>query len=344
MEDELRLRKKRAIVEEGDRDEEQLDNTPKYADAATMAQRRIVRVRRDPPSSAAAPSLAGAFKAVTGITPTGAPTLATKFGLGSDSNTTNSDTGGGGTSSSAITTAAAPSFSSGFNSALTGSTAPVKFSFGINNNEKKNDTETKKEENDSNDNNESSIGGAKTSLFGGAFNFAGVVNSFAEAKERMAKAEDGVQETSTPPESNTTTTTATSDAFANAAPLIPSTGTVLASAPAKLFVFKLETKTWVECGAGDARVKQHVSPNANDKATKNAYRLILRDGYDLNAVLCANFHVTKAEDTHLIFAMPVGDKVSTYLLKYTGPQAAARGAEFTKTLKETLKLAQDDSP
>ncbi|ORC85595.1 uncharacterized protein TM35_000342070 [Trypanosoma theileri] len=353
MADHPEMRKKRALTP--DRDEE-LDNTPKYADQATMAARRVVRVRRSTPQETAAPSLSGVFSAVSGISPASVPTLTTRFGSDGDKNSNNS-TGEKNISMPSFSfgekSTGSTSFSFTTPSAEKTSAETPKFTFGVKNDNVTNTattttttnptatTTTTKDNNK--DNNGTSSGGTSTTLFGGAFNFGGTVNSFLEAKEKMAKAGDAASETA--PTSESPESNSTNDALANATPVIASTGEVLASIPAKLFVFKLESNSWVDCGAGDAKVKRHESENSkgDEKKQKYLYRLIVRDGYTLNAPLCSSFRLNKAEDTHVIFAMPSNDKITTYLLKYTGQQAATRGAEFTKTLKETLELAQANS-
>ncbi|RNF23961.1 uncharacterized protein Tco025E_02665 [Trypanosoma conorhini] len=303
--------RKRRALELNERDEE-LDDTPKYADAETMAQRRIARVKRAPTIDAP-PSLKGAFKAVAGISPAGAPALSKMFGPSDSSN--NATTATTATGGSSDTSPGASNKNDNSNNNNNNKTTDGAVAAG---------TET----------------GAGRSLFGGAFNFGGATNAFAAAKEQLAKAAVDAEREAPPHEK-----LAKGDVLAHAAPVTPSAEDVLACVSCKLFVFKSDTKSWVECGAGDAKVKRHDAPKAGEgeEVGKCRYRLIVRDGYALNLLLCSNFHLTKAEDTHVIFTVPKNDGVATYLVKYTGQQAAARGAEFTKTLKDSLKLSQDNS-
>ncbi|ESL08131.1 hypothetical protein TRSC58_04172 [Trypanosoma rangeli SC58] len=334
MTDDFELRKRRPL-DLTDRDEV-LDNTPKYADAETMAQRRIVRVQRAPAGDAV-PSLKGAFKAVPGISQAGVQTLFTKF-LSSDSANTNSS------SNATSAPATAPLFSDG-KAAGSLFAGAKNLTFGVS-------SVSSPGLNDAGDNSDKTNkihdgvvaagheGDAGTSLFGGTFKFGGASNTFAAAKERMAKTAAATEEEAPAQEKP-----APSAALAQADPVTPSTEDVLASVSCKLFVFKSETKSWAECGAGEAKVKRHNASKAGDgeEAGKCLYRLTVRDGYALNELLCSNFYLTKAEDTHVIFTVPKNNGVATYFVKYTGKQAEAHGAEFTKTLKESLKLAKEES-
>ncbi|RNF02390.1 hypothetical protein TraAM80_06422 [Trypanosoma rangeli] len=334
MADDLERRKRRPLELTG-RDEV-LDNTPNYADAETMAQRRIVRVQRAPTGDAA-PSLGGAFKAVPAISPAGGPTLFTKF-LASDSANTNSSSG----ATSAPATASLLSDGKTAGSLFAGA---KNLTFGVSSRSSTGVNDASDNSDKTNKTHDSVVAagheeGAGTSLFGGTFKFGGAPNTFAAAKERMAKTAANTQEEAPAQEKP-----APSAALAQADPVTPSTEDVLACVSCKLFIFKSETKSWAECGAGDAKVKRHNASKAEDgeEAGKCLYRLTVRDGYALNELLCSNFYLTKAEDTHVIFTVPKNNGVATYFVKYTGQQAEAHGAEFTKTLKESLKLAQEDS-
>lgn len=326
MEERTGLRRKRLVESIGD--DEQCEGTSTIADAETMAQRRIVRVRR-PASSDVASSLSGAFKGVSGVLPAGAPALSTKFSFGDDKE------GSGGGVAPAATSAL---FSFSGKPAADNSAGDQKFSSFASPEKKSNDANG----NNGGDGASRGEGGcAGSSLFGEAFKFNGVVSSFAEAKERMVKTRVEAPEKAAPQE-----TLASSDALAKADPVASSTGDVLASMSCKLFVFKSEIKQWAECGAGVAKIKRHEFPapgGGEETQTKYAYRLIVRDGYALNALLCSNFCLTKVEGTHIIFALPQNEKIVTYLLRFAGEQVAERGAEFIKTLKETLSLAQEIS-
>ncbi|EAN92981.1 hypothetical protein, conserved [Trypanosoma cruzi] len=314
--------RKRRPLEPNERDEV-LDNTPKYADADTMAQRRIVRVQRTSVSDVV-PSLKGAFKAVPGLAPTAAPSLSTNFGL-SGSNSISSG------ANFALAKVSFPVVGEAPSSVLPGA---KNFTFGVGS--------SPSESSKDNSGGMVAVGNdaaAGTSSSRETLNFNGARNVFAEAKERMAKTVADVEEEAPAEEK-----LATSDVLAQAAHVTPLTEEILACASCKLFLFKLETKSWVECGVGDAKLKRRESTEATDgeKGVKNLYRLIVRDGYALNAALSRNFHLTKADDTHVIFSIPKNDGVATYLVKYVGQQAAEHGPEFTKKLKEALKLAQED--
>ncbi|EKF32698.1 hypothetical protein MOQ_003444 [Trypanosoma cruzi marinkellei] len=266
--------------------------------------------------------LKGAFRAVPGLAPTAAPSLSTKFGLSGSNNAT----------SGATFTLNKGGFAAAGKPPSSVFTGAKNFTFGVGSSPS--------------ESNKDSTGGvfavgndaaAGMSSFGEKLNVNGARNAFAEAKERMAKTV-AHEEEELPSEEKL----ATSDALAQAAPVTPLTEEILACASCKLFLFKLETKSWVECGAGDAKVKRRESTEATDgeKEGKKLYRLIVRDGYALNAPLCSNFHLTKADDTHVIFSIPKNGGVATYLVKYVGQQAAENGPKFTRKLKEALNLAQ----
>ncbi|KAG8342832.1 hypothetical protein TRVL_06339 [Trypanosoma vivax] len=328
--------------------EEDVQNTSLYADSDTMAQRRIVRVRRSPPRYAPE-SLCGAFKAVSGVAPAGAPALTTKFGSLSGG-AVGSDAGACGT---VVPVSQFPSLGNTMNKCTEScgsfsfqATAPGGDSVALKKPRSdpgsvEDDKGTRVEATFSNGagNNGDSAG---TSLFGPSFNFCSAASSFAEAKERMmkmvkeSKDEEPVSASASTPSNKTNNLSTTVS-------VVASTGDVLASVPAKLYILKADTKSWSECGVGEARVKRHEFPSGEGTTSgspRYRYRLIVRDGYALNALLCDGFHLTKAEGTHAIFSVATGEKITTYLLKYTGQQAAERGPIFSKTLIDSLKLAQ----
>ncbi|EAN78263.1 hypothetical protein, conserved [Trypanosoma brucei brucei TREU927] len=336
MSDRLRGDRKRGVAS----DDEDVGDKPAFADAETMAQRRIVRVVRTTPAGPP-PSLGGIFKSLPSALPTGTPPLVTKFG----------SVASGSASSSGIsppplngafpfipkpTEGAAPAFAMPKVNAMTATDFSSTAAGTITNTGDGNKTDTKPE-----------VGGGLAgtgSLFGGAHSFGNAVNSFVAAKERLAKAAEETDDKGATVDSPVSPTPG--DALANADPVSVATGEVVATIPSKLYLFKSDTKSWSDCGVGEAKIKKHESNGGEDKSggsPKYFYRLIVRDGYALNTPLSKNFILTKSEDTHATFSFPVGTKVVTYLLKYTGANAAECGPAFSKALKETLKLAQEQS-
>nr|CCC93970.1 conserved hypothetical protein [Trypanosoma congolense IL3000] len=332
MSDQSGTGRKRSAAE----DEDAQQGEPLYADAETMAKRRIVRVAR-PTQTGPPPSLGGAFKSLPNVGPVGAPALSTKFGF-TDGNGLDGETAT--SSKSDAPFSFEPKSTGNFSSLLSSSLFGGKLAVGTSHTAP--DAPAPAADNANSDKKQegNGEGPATKTLFGGSFNFSNAVNSFAAAKERISRAseEDQIGRS----DMNNPVVPAPSEVLANTAPVSPPAGDVIASVSCKLYLFKPETKSWSDCGTGDAKIKRHALPVSEGDAegsSKFCYRLIVRDGYALNALICDNFTLTKTEDSHAIVSFFIDGKPATYLLKYAGPQATEHGPAFSEKLKEALKAA-----
>lgn len=138
--------------------------------------------------------------------------------------------------------------------------------------------------------------------------------------------------------------------------MVPAPGEVLVSASTKLFAFIKEagagTGSWVERGAGEAKIKKQnrgsgesgadatsATPSEEGQQPHEVYRLLVRDGYSLNVTLIKGaLLLTKEEAKHIVFTVATKDGVVTYLLKFVGPNAEAASAQFTAELKRVLDV------
>lgn len=313
------------------RDSDEFETTPQIADAAELAGRRMVTVKRSaaPPSAAgsslfkgfpSAPAPAGPSSGFAPVSTSAAPLAKPFFGFGAPPSSEapkfsfNFGAPATGQTATTTTTTAAPALSFGFPAA--GAAADVgtpaeapKFAFGS----------------------------------GTTFNFGAAVGSFTEGQKKLSEAKDGA---SAPAEGGDKAADAngsgsdeddTPKLFAGKSSIATVSGEVLAAAPSKLYNFDKAGNSWKESGEGDAKVKKDTLPADEGKEEQTIYRLMVRDGYSLNALIVKDsFVLTKEAEKHIIFSVATPEGVETHLLKFTGPAAETNTNKILGEIKKVI--------
>lgn len=345
-----------------DRDNETFVVTPQVADEAEMATRRVVRVRRPEPSST--PSTGkGFFKNLSTTTPAAAPAFKSTFGEASTSTTpsfgfTSKAMDGSATNhtpafsfGSVATEACKSAFSCGASAttdAAKKAEAPATFCFGSPPPPSGSGTTAAKPvftfgaapaattapvEGKAED---SEATAEKKPIFG-SFCFASAVTSFAEARQKL-DADRKPEEMDTPQKELAEAHEEDGDVptVFTGQSVVVSAGEVLTSAPVKLYSFDKEGNMWVGCGEGLAKLKFE-----DGEDQKAVYRMLVRDGYSLNAKLGKNLIVLgKEAEKHIIFSIANKEgALTTYLMKFTGNNAETNAKVFIEKLKGTIETA-----
>lgn len=365
--------------DDDDRDSqpEEFATTPQIADAEELATRRMVTVKRStaPPASSAG----GFFKGVAGAPAPGAPGFSfgaktaeeapkvpsSTFGFGAapaaapaaaaakDENGADGKPAPSKFSFGAPPSAEAPKFNFSFGSSTTstsGATAPVGFGFNFGAKAPAQPASETASKEGGGSSGETKPAEPPKVIFGstGGFSFKDAANSFAEAQRKLTEEKKASADATTEGEATATggnADDADDDApklFANASSIVSSSGEVLACGPSKLYIYEKNAKEWKERGQGDAKVKKDVVPveeGENAKQEKTVFRLMVRDGYSLNAIVSKKaFVLSKEAEKHIIFSIATADAgVETYLLKFTGPTAESTTKKVIEELKKVIE-------
>lgn len=347
---------------------EEFVTTPQIADAEELAKRRMVSVKRTVASAASPAAGSGGISGSGGggffggvTTSIAPPTTGFSFGVGAkkdeapklppstfgfgSSGTPGDKKEGGSTPApsgfgfGAPPASEAPKFSFGFPAAApaSASAAPVSFGFGS----KGSDAAAKPEP------------GKFTFGSSVKYNFSEGVSSFAEAQRKlMEENKANVASDSAPAKvdgdgegKDTGEDTDVPNPLSGASSIVTLSGEVLASGPSKLYVFDKEGAKWKEHGEGDAKVKKDVVPTEDGgeakKGGKTVYRLMVRDGYSLNAVVSKKgFVLSKESEKHFVFSIAVEGGVETYLLKFTGTSAETTAKKVMEEVKKAINAAE----
>lgn len=330
--------------------DEEFATTPQIASPEEMARRRVVRVRR-PNQAGGQTATSGLFKNLGSTAAAGAqPTTTTGPASGPFSFTSTTSSSSAMAMATKANTSASFSGFSSFGSAANnnmvtpasaaaaaadGTKPPSFFSgFGMvppNNNAMSTTPE------------------GKPVFPTGAFNFSNAVTTFVEARKKAEEAAKLQGGTGSGEQEDNDNNALGDDEDGPCGPLLKSQsmiqaapGEVLAIAPSKLFSFDKTAKQWIERGEGDAKLKRE-TVKAEGDGDEIVHRLLVRDGYSLNAVISEKgFLFTSSGAKHVIFTAGTSEGPTHYLLKFVGPQAEENGKKFTEKLKSVLKQVKDE--
>ncbi|EPY24697.1 hypothetical protein AGDE_12217 [Angomonas deanei] len=116
----------------------------------------------------------------------------------------------------------------------------------------------------------------------------------------------------------------------------PSSGEILAVSPVKLYV--LREGEWKEICVGEAKFKRQEKVEGDASAGYH-YRLLVRDGYSLNALVTkGSFMIRVEKPKMMVFLIPSATGAhENYTLKFNGSTAEASCALFLKLIKESIE-------